>query len=85
MLTVRTYIYISFNRTYPRIKKKYTWRQIYHQQYINSYNMDKETLKNLLKENLKIDIETYSEDESSVIVIRILFDNELITETYSYI
>lgn len=47
--------------------------------------MDKETLKNLLKENLKICIETYSEDESSVMLIRILFDNELITETYSYI
>lgn len=47
--------------------------------------MDKETLKNLLKENLKIGIETYSEDESSVMLIRILFDNELITETYSYI
>lgn len=47
--------------------------------------MDKETLKNLLKENLKVDIETYSEDESNVMVIRILFDNELITETYSYI
>ena len=47
--------------------------------------MDKETLKNLLKENLKIDIETYSEDESRMVTIRILFDNELITETYSYI
>lgn len=47
--------------------------------------MDKEILKNLLKENLKIDIETYSEDESRVVTIRILFDNELITETYSYI
>ena len=47
--------------------------------------MDKETLKNLLKENLKIGIETYSEDESMVVTIRILFDNEIITETYSYI
>ena len=47
--------------------------------------MDKETLKNLLKENLKIDIETYSEDESRVMLIRILFGNEIITETYSYI
>ena len=47
--------------------------------------MDKETLKNLLKENLKIDTETYTEDESSVVVIRILFDGEIITETYSYI
>ena len=47
--------------------------------------MDKETLKNLLKENLKIDIETYSEDESRVVTIRILFDNELITETDFYI
>ena len=47
--------------------------------------MDKETLKNLLKENLKIYTETYSEDESSVMAIRILFDNEIITETYSYI
>ena len=47
--------------------------------------MDKETLKNLLKENLKIDIETYSEDESKVMSIRILFDNEIITETYSYV
>ena len=48
-------------------------------------DMDKETLKNLLKENLKIDTETYTEDESSVVVIRILFDGEIITETYSYI
>lgn len=47
--------------------------------------MDKETLKNLLKENLKIDIETNSEDESRVMLIRILFDNEIIAETYSYI
>ena len=47
--------------------------------------MDKETLKTLLKENLKIDIETYSEDESKVMLIRILFDNEIIAETYSYI
>ena len=47
--------------------------------------MGKETLKNLLKENLKIETETYSEDESSVMVIRILFDNEIIAETYSYI
>ena len=47
--------------------------------------MDKETLKNLLKENLKIDIETYSEDESRVMVMRILFDDEIIAETYSYI
>ena len=47
--------------------------------------MDKETLKNLLKENLKIDTETYTEDESNVMVIRILFDGEIITETYSYI
>ena len=47
--------------------------------------MDKETLKNLLKENLKIDTETYSEDGASVVVIRILFDGEIISETYSYI
>ena len=47
--------------------------------------MDKETLKNLLKENFKIDIETYSEDESRVVTIRILFDNELIAETDFYI
>ena len=47
--------------------------------------MDKETLKNLLKENLKIETETYSEDESRVMLIRILFDNEIIAETYSYI
>lgn len=46
--------------------------------------MDKETLKNLLKENLKIDVETYSEDESRVMLIRILFDSEIIAETYSY-
>ena len=48
-------------------------------------DMDKKTLKNLLKENLKIDTETYSEDGSTVMVIRILFDGEIITETYSYI
>ena len=47
--------------------------------------MDKETLKNLLKENLKIDTETYTENESNVMAIRILFDGEIITETYSYI
>lgn len=47
--------------------------------------MDKETLKNILKENLKIDTETYTEDESSVVVIRILFDGEIISETHSYI
>ena len=47
--------------------------------------MDKETLKNLLKENLKIETETYSEDESRVMVIRILFNDEIIAETYSYI
>ena len=47
--------------------------------------MDKETLKNILKENLKIDVETNSEDESRVVTIRILFDNEIITETYSYV
>ena len=44
--------------------------------------MDKETLKNLLKENLKIDIETNSEDESRVVTIRILFDDELISQDY---
>ena len=48
-------------------------------------DMDKKTLKNLLKENLKIDTETYSEDGASVMVIRILFDGEIITETYSYV
>ena len=48
-------------------------------------DMDKKTLKNLLKENLKIDTETYSEDGSTVVVIRILFDGEIITETYSYV
>lgn len=47
--------------------------------------MDKETLKKLLKENLKVETETYSEDESNVVVIRILFDGEIIAETYSYI
>lgn len=48
-------------------------------------DMDKKTLKNLLKENLKIDTETYSEDGSTVMVIRILFDGEIITKTYSYV
>ena len=47
--------------------------------------MDKETLKKLLKKNLKVETETYSEDESNVVVIRILFDDEIIAETYSYI
>lgn len=47
--------------------------------------MDKETLKKFLTENLKVEIETYTEDESSVVVIRILFDGEIITETYSYV
>ena len=47
--------------------------------------MDKETLKKLLKENLKVETETYTEDESSVMVIRILFGDEIISETYSYI
>ena len=46
--------------------------------------MDKKTLKNLLKENLKIDTETYWEDDTDSwrVVTRILFDGELISEDY---
>ena len=43
--------------------------------------MDKETLKKLLKENLKIETETYCwKIGSRRIVTKILFDNEIISE-----
>lgn len=46
--------------------------------------MDKETLKNLLKENLKVETEPYWEDDTDSwrVVTRILFDGELISEDY---
>ena len=44
-------------------------------------DMDKETLKKLLKENLKIETETYCwKIGSRRIVTKILFDNEIISE-----
>ena len=47
-------------------------------------DMDKETLKNLLKENLKVETEPYWEDDTDSwrVVTRILFDGELISEDY---
>lgn len=48
--------------------------------------MDKETLKNLLKENLKVETKacwksnSWMNSESWVIVTRILFDDEIISE-----
>ena len=44
--------------------------------------MDKETLKKLLKENLKVEIETYWKFDSWRVVTRILFDNEIISEDF---
>ena len=46
--------------------------------------MDKEKLKNILKENLKIETEPYWEDDTDSwrVVTRILFDNELISQDF---
>ena len=44
--------------------------------------MDKETLKTLLKENLKVETETYWKFDSWRVVTRILFDNEIISEDF---
>ena len=45
--------------------------------------MDKETLKNLLKENLKVETETYCwKIGSRRIITKILFDNEIISEDF---
>ena len=46
--------------------------------------MDKEALKNLLKENLKVETYTYWDDDTEFwrIVTRILFDDEMISQDY---
>ena len=45
-------------------------------------NMDKETLKTLLKENLKVETETYWKFGSWRVVTKILFDDEIISEDF---
>ena len=44
--------------------------------------MDKEILKKLLKENLKVETDTYWKFDSWRVVTRILFDNEIISEDF---
>lgn len=44
--------------------------------------MDKETLKKLLKENLKVKTETYWKFGSWRVVTKILFDDEIISEDF---
>mgnify|MGYP007115367383 CR=1 FL=1 len=44
--------------------------------------MEKETLKKLLKDNLKVETETYWKYDSWRVVTRILFDNEIISEDF---
>ena len=44
--------------------------------------MDKETLKTLLKENLKVETETYWKLGSWRVVTKILFDDEIISEDF---
>ena len=44
--------------------------------------MDKKTLKKLLKDNLKVETETYWKFGSWRIVTRILFDGEIISEDF---
>ena len=44
--------------------------------------MDKEILKALLKENLKVETETYWKFGSWRIITKILFDNETISEDF---
>ena len=42
--------------------------------------LEKETLKKLLKDNLKVETETYWKFDSWRVVTRILFDGEIISE-----
>ena len=44
--------------------------------------LEKETLKKLLKDNLKVETETYWTFDKWRIVTRILFDRELISEDF---
>ena len=44
--------------------------------------MEKETLKKLLKENLKIETDTHWNFEKWRVVTRILFDGEIISEDF---
>lgn len=44
--------------------------------------MDKETLKKLLKENLKVETDIYWTFENYRVRTKILFDDELITEDF---
>ena len=44
--------------------------------------MEKETLKKLLKENLKVETDTYWKSDKWRVVTRILFDGEIISEDF---
>ena len=44
--------------------------------------LEKETLKKLLKDNLKVETETYWTFDKWRIVTRILFDSEIISEDF---
>lgn len=44
--------------------------------------LEKETLKKLLKDNLKVETETYWKFDSWRVVTRILFDGEIISEDF---
>lgn len=44
--------------------------------------MDKETLKKLLKDNLKVETDTYWKFDAWRVVTRILFDGEIISEDF---
>lgn len=44
--------------------------------------MDKKTLKKLLKENLKVETDTYWKFDKWRVVTRILFDGEIISEDF---
>ena len=44
--------------------------------------LEKETLKKLLKDNLKVETDTYWKFDSWRVVTRILFDNEIISEDF---
>ena len=44
--------------------------------------LEKETLKKLLKDNLKVETETYWKLDSWRVVTRILFDGEIISEDF---
>jgi len=44
--------------------------------------MDKKTLKKLLKENLKVETDTYWKFDKWRVVTRIIFDDEIISEDF---